>query len=447
MLNFKVERIESTSDELSLRAKYSLILHIGGIQKVFSLKRTETSGTLYTADSALPLKVLACERITLHIHKDDGESNIGSAMIRLEDPGLYGIGLYTDDVEPKLVGVLRVSVMTDVSESRRPSGSIPSEPDAGNVTVGHSSVTADILSHFFSDISSAKQLIETYKKWAIRCGPLRFLFETFTNIGQWKDPHATILLLVLWIWVCCEPQIALVYLLPLGSVSSLYYLLLHRTGALQLQIVGSANDLGFVAEDVEANLKFNNRMMSVWCDMYDACKSMNLHTLIRVLHQVSIYWVCVSILGLILLYALPTYVSLIVAVGFPLLITSPAFRSRKAVVSSLLKQSTHHPQTLVFEVYENQRWWLGNWSDKGLAIGTAQIFPWSDFTGKVAKNKSEISLPPGFEWHDLWHVDERGWMYAINFETEWFHADQRTSDFVRRRRWIRTAHVVGASNS
>jgi hypothetical protein len=58
-----------------------------------------------------------------------------------------------------------------------------------------------------------------------------------------------------------------------------------------------------------------------------------------------------------------------------------------------------------------------------------------------------LQPPSGTQWSDLWHVDSSGWMYAINFtpsdvDNGWFHHDQRSSDFVRRRRWIRTATKV-----
>ena len=441
MLTLKIEKVENISDDLPIEGKYCLFMHHGDSQSSVALKRSDKNREIRSYDSDLSLKLQCGTRLIVHLAKDAENVRLGSGLLCVADPGLHGIVLYTPGEASRVLCVLRCFVTEYASDSRRPSGSIPSEPDVGNLQSSHPSVTSDILSHFFSDIVSAKQLIETYKKWAIRCGPLRFIHDSCMNIVRWNDPFATLLVMVMWVWVCRDTQTAVVCLVPVVLLGSLYTLLLLRTGALPLHVIGSPTDIEFVSEDVERNLKFNNQMMSSWCDMYDTIKNENLNVLIPLVSQVPTLWIFVAVSLWIALYIVPTNMILIFIVLVPLVGNCPMFGSNKttAVVASLLK---HAPDTMVFEVYENQRWWLGNWSDKGLAIGTAQIYPWSDITGKVSKNKSEVSPPPGFDWQDLWHVDERGWMYAINFDTDWFHSDQRSSDFVRKRKWIRTARAV-----
>jgi len=446
MLRLRAESIEITSERLRSQRGCSLTVVIGSSREVIRINDTVYSGSITSLDAALCWKVLPGITVTVELCRPESKSISGSGACVVHGIGPFDVVVYEQGSTTQPICVLRFSVTGDVSDSRRSSGSIPSEPAVGHTSTETTSVTSDILAHFFSDITSTKQLIETYKRWAIRCGPLRFVRDSFANILLWTDPHTTCLVLTLWIWICMDPQTASVFVAPLLSVGLLYCILLVRTGALHVRVLGSPSDGGgFYSEDVETNLKFNNHTMTMWCDMYDRCKSYNLNILSQILvSRVSRYHVSAVVCGWIGLYIVPVNLVLTALVLVPLLATCPIIRSRKTTMTALLKPQPH---SVLHEVYENQRWWLGNWSDKGLAIGTAPIHPWSDVTGKVLKNKSDIPLPTGFEWQDLWHVDDTGWMYAINFETEWFHSDQRSSDFVRKRRWIRTArHVAHPPN-
>lgn len=110
---------------------------------------------------------------------------------------------------------------------------------------------------------------------------------------------------------------------------------------------------------------------------------------------------------------------------------------RRQPVSSSSPVSS--PNQKVFRIYENQRRWVGVW--------TQYTFPaerknWSDVNGK-SSNKEDIALPTDSQWEDQWKLEKSehdGWEYAPDF-TRHFHPHKETWDSVRRRCWVRIAKV------
>jgi len=68
-----------------------------------------------------------------------------------------------------------------------------------------------------------------------------------------------------------------------------------------------------------------------------------------------------------------------------------------------------------YRVYENQRIWLGKWSEH---TAPGERDNWSDVNGNTM-NKEDVQLEEGWIWEDLWHV-EIEWEYAIDFTSK-FH--------------------------
>lgn len=102
--------------------------------------------------------------------------------------------------------------------------------------------------------------------------------------------------------------------------------------------------------------------------------------------------------------------------------------------------------TSVVSVWENERYLpLRGW-DEPTALDRPH---WSDVDGKHAAPRDATAPPKGYEWASPWQVDHDrgnsdrdGWSYAVNFVHSW-HASKRMTDFVRRRKWIRTAKFIG----
>lgn len=110
--------------------------------------------------------------------------------------------------------------------------------------------------------------------------------------------------------------------------------------------------------------------------------------------------------------------------------------------ASSLQESSKGHNSITVEVYENQRWWVGKWSDNLLAV---ERYAWSDETGMSGealpflgpepwagtsrRTKEDVHLPPPvsdgvWQWSSLWRVDARpethetdpdGWIYARDF--------------------------------
>ena len=263
------------------------------------------------------------------------------------------------------------------------------------------------------------------------------------NFHEWSSPSLNLLSMVTWTWICLYPVFALFFLIPCIVLGSIYYSLLIKNGVVQLAVPGDPGHAHpFILEDVNANLWFNNIMMSTWCNMYDKIETTGIVCSVKKAFPTNIVYRILLLGAWLSLWILPINIFLLLCGVVPLLITCPLIDRTETSITA--NRSTAGPSTPTFvatvEVFENQRWWLGNWSDKGLSIGIAVIHPWSDHTGAIARSKAEIQLPQSTtRWTDLWHVDGE-WMYATNFSpSEHFHSEQRASDFVRRRRWIRNA--------
>lgn len=98
-----------------------------------------------------------------------------------------------------------------------------------------------------------------------------------------------------------------------------------------------------------------------------------------------------------------------------------------------------------YSVFENQRWWLGKWSDRLInneahswastpKNSTAQYTPKDSFTLPISDDDKHQ-----WKWDGPWQLDgsEDGWTYATDFRQPKFHTKQEITDFVRRRRWHR----------
>ena len=287
------------------------------------------------------------------------------------------------------------------------------------------SVAADIVGHFLSDMGTTKHLLETYRRWAVRCGPLRIVHEVMTDIVAWSRVDRTLLFLLEVNWLCLDTQLALALIVP-GSALGFWYhqlLLKHRVIFHKRGIL----------EDVNANLSFNQTGMTLWCSLYDGVSEANPSAEMQKLFLGTILFT-----GAV--YVVPVNWVILLAVNSFVLWNSPLMRSQDAITALPASFITDNGRR-IFEVYENQRWWLGSWSDKGLTIGSTPVHPWSDKTGHVGVTKSTVTLPDGgWKWDGLWRADKSGWMYSTNFSEadSAFHPEQRPVDFVRRRRWIRT---------
>lgn len=101
-----------------------------------------------------------------------------------------------------------------------------------------------------------------------------------------------------------------------------------------------------------------------------------------------------------------------------------------------------------YHVYENQRW-------NPLTGYTTHMLPtdrnmWSDATGRHKRTREGTRLPSmHWQWVSDWAVDyqtpggvdQDGWQYAIDFPAS-YHGRKGFTDYVRRRRWIRKAHLL-----
>jgi hypothetical protein len=102
--------------------------------------------------------------------------------------------------------------------------------------------------------------------------------------------------------------------------------------------------------------------------------------------------------------------------------------------------------TLRFEIFENERWWmLVGWA-KNLIMNERPL--WSDLTGKIYQDKNSVFLPNNeeYQWMSDWQViatcntDLNGWEYGTDFNSEF--GPHHNGKFVRRRKWVRYAKKI-----
>jgi hypothetical protein len=129
------------------------------------------------------------------------------------------------------------------------------------------SLPSDLLAQFFTDVSSTKQLIETYRFWLVRCGPIRVAHETITDLVSWKNVDATCLMIVIVVGVTFYPNVLLPLLFLLTLIGIPYLYLLSKTAAITHRLPPT--------EDFNANLNFNHWFMGTWCSAYDRFRKMD----------------------------------------------------------------------------------------------------------------------------------------------------------------------------
>lgn len=282
-----------------------------------------------------------------------------------------------------------------------------------------------------TDVGASRQLLDTCTEWARKSGVFRICREKLTCVATWEDPCASGVLLLIWNWLLLSPDIRIPFFLIVVVVGFWYTSLLVASGVL------GGSQWKATIEDVRSNIAFNQECMNSWCKTYDEyimrpCD--HAFPLRIVYYCVGVYiwslilpvrWLLMIAGDLVLCYHCPILNNYSLATRFYLLLIPSPITSHP---TSGQRQETH-------TVYENQRWWLGNWSDKGLSIGMETIHPWSDASGHKKLNRQEITLPCDNEWAGPWQAE--GWMYAINFSSDEFHPHQNVSDFVRRRKWTR----------
>jgi hypothetical protein len=112
--------------------------------------------------------------------------------------------------------------------------------------------------------------------------------------------------------------------------------------------------------------------------------------------------------------------------------------------SQLTQQELESTASRSFTVYEQQRWWLGKWSEK--LLGKESV-PWMDARSGISENtpRESYTLPSqtGYKWTGPWQVetgpmtDNDGWQYAKDFSQKFWTPKKDIRDFVRRRKWAR----------
>ena len=142
--------------------------------------------------------------------------------------------------------------------------------------------SAQILSHFLSDISATRDIVETYRSWSVRCGPFRVLQRNIEDLMQWKSSERNILLMIFVYFFIHDPLATLASGLSASSIFFWYFRLLQING-----VIGSDE-----LENVSRNLEYNRQAMKSWCKVYDRVKDASDSSLLFMILQVVI---CVEI--------------------------------------------------------------------------------------------------------------------------------------------------------
>jgi hypothetical protein len=102
-------------------------------------------------------------------------------------------------------------------------------------------------------------------------------------------------------------------------------------------------------------------------------------------------------------------------------------------------------QTLKYELYENERWWMFVGWAKNLISNERPT--WSDNSGKNYNDFKSVFLPGiNYQWIGNWTIeltegnDDEGWEYASDFNSNFSLSS--FSKYVRRRKWVRYAKVI-----
>ncbi|KAF4659140.1 hypothetical protein FOL47_007710 [Perkinsus chesapeaki] len=307
-------------------------------------------------------------------------------------------------------------------------------------------VTAQTLSSGKDDNGSpaerSRDTVEAIQRYVYACSAIRHLWHFVYDILTWKSGYTRT-----WLFL-----IAIVY--------SEYLWLVFLLLCCHIVLSASSTSEFTSPDEVDANLAFVKQQA-------DGLSYISELLATRVSYRVGML-VCACVLFLTPRPHVTVCVIIILCRTYwaqALYQTIRCRRETKRRKGSMMFTSAASSQdcapgnrAITVEVYENQRWWVGKWSDNLLAV---ERYAWSDEAGTSRRTKEDVHLPPPvgdniWQWSSLWRVDARpethetdadGWTYARDFGSGQWSATRGMGDFVRRRRWTRTARLVAVNST
>jgi len=385
-------------------------------QEAFTIKTPPMEGTRRSSSATIPVVV------TLHRKGviDSEPIASGQVLLPVDMTAMdnLSVGLFPIEDERTEIAIAKVSVELKLSKE-----------DEGIFRDVIKEIEKLMVSYVVSRKNSAAlNVADTLQRFTSTVSPLRRFVESVSDLASWKSSYTRS-----WLFL-----ITVMLYYPIGMNIAFLTLLASAFGTplpglkfISHRIHASAET---AQDSVEQNVLFLTRSMDRLSHLSDIASSFHLY------HYILI---------ILLLWYVPF--SLIVCIA--MLCNSFAvqgiivFLNRK-MQPSPIKIQPETPTSIL--IVENQRWWLGKWSNK--LIGS-EAYPWADLNG-MPRSKEAVLPPQGFEWTEdaQWTPDlsrggdSEGWFYGRDFKTEPSNPQRDLSHFVRCRRWSRPISIKPQKN-
>lgn len=332
----------------------------------------------------------------------------GKILLPLESTAMdnISVGLSPDDASAE-IAIVKLSVQISLARNDRSTlAAIVEDIETLMIQYARGRMTGTVIS-------------ESLQQYLSSVTPLRRLIDAITDLVTWKSSYSHSWLFLLSV-LTLPPYGLFVTLLVLTCNAVERPLPIVRFIPSQFPHAKQTTE-----ESLEHCVELNLLFLSHWLDRISRLSRMIVSTRTEMLMAASL-----------LVYLLPAHL---------LILTVMAYNTfaLQGVIAYLLRKHRMRsqkplPDSGQVAIFENQRWWLGKWSDK--LIGN-ESHPWTDGEGNAVNKESFVPLS-GCEWSAKWSIDNpegdpEGWSYGREFATGTLNVKRELADFVRTRRWVR----------
>jgi hypothetical protein len=425
-----------TGNLLSSETTIFLSVHVGG--EVFETEQTAVMAKQQCVELDTEFTMNVPESLIVA----DPKSKLGTIPISIRlnrrglmDSDVLAVGRVMAHISSNPSTPIKVGLMTSEENTEIASLdlSITATPISGHDPTIIASVIREIerLMHEYENHDDTQTPVtEVFQRFLVSVTPVRVFLMQMVDLLTWKSyPNSLLFLTTLWVhpW-----GIVFVFPVLLFAVSDN-----HRRSDLHILKSLSVLFKPTTNEDSDTILEHNLSFLSTLMNWGISVSSWHNRTRVE-FQLVLIAAVFIIPNGLVWLITL-----------YMLSLTSWAEAFRNIFRTHLITSPPPEPITPsegIYSLYENQRWWLGKWSEKLLSHEGVPSWQRISRSGRVsAENapKESFILPSGdWRWSGPWEpetsdlTDKEGWQYGQDF-VQRMKPKRELTDFVRRRKWTR----------
>ena len=396
----------------------------------------------YNTDFSIPIDE---ECLTIRTPPEDGSSTTSAqicVIVRLNRKGVIDseviasgklmVPLGSSPTESVSVGLFEADESTTEIAIAKLAIEVSIDTDGKGVIANIISEMEELMIRHARGTASGTVVRDSLELFLTSVTPVRRMVDKFTDLLTWKTSYVQSWLFLLTVMT----------MYPVGLLAAVTVVICNAVGIplpfltyLSRVVMIPPQDIPTDAATAELLIEQNVLFLARWVDHASRFAD-------TVSRRTKSEWI---VLGLCILHFLSArwiILCVMMAHSFPIQAVF-VYASRRYFAPPVRSSNRSSDGEVV--VHENQRWWLGTWSEK--LIGS-EAFPWTTDGGAPSKPREIVQPPQGSEWASGWSFDTSvpdpdGWVYGRDFRQPPTNLKRDIGDFVRTRKWVRNFRRIG----